>query len=52
MLLIKEEGLCEHQVILMSFFGRVPKSVLAKHYTDYNPERLKELLKANLRVLI
>jgi len=44
--------MCEHQVILMSFFRRVPKSVLAKHIADYNPERLKELLKTNLRVLI
>ncbi len=32
--------------------GRVPKSVLARHYTDYSPERLKEVYdKANLRVL-
>jgi integrase len=35
-----------------AFCGRVPKSVLAKHYTDYNPETLKEIYdKANLKVL-
>jgi integrase len=32
--------------------GRVPKSVLARHYTDYSPNRLKTIYdKANLRVL-
>jgi len=35
-----------------AFCGRVPKSVLAKHYTDYSPETLKEIYdKANLKVL-
>jgi len=35
-----------------AFCGRVPKSVLARHYTDYSPERLKEVYdKAGLRVL-
>jgi integrase len=35
-----------------AFCGRVPKSILAKHYTDYNPETLKEIYdKANLKVL-
>jgi len=35
-----------------AFCGRVPKSVLARHYTDYSPERLKRIYdKANLRVL-
>jgi len=35
-----------------AFCGRVPKSVLAKHYTDYNPETLKQIYdKANLKVL-
>jgi len=35
-----------------AFCGRVPKSVLAKHYTDYNPEKLKEIYdRASLRVL-
>ena len=24
------------------FCGRVPRSILAKHYTDFSPERLKE----------
>jgi len=26
-----------------AFCGRVPKSVLAKHYSDYSPERLKQI---------
>jgi len=35
-----------------AFCGRVPKSVLARHYTDFSPEKLKEIYdKANLRVL-
>jgi len=35
-----------------AFCGRVPKSVLAKHYTDYLPEKLKPIYdKAGLRVL-
>jgi len=30
--------------------GRVPQSVLARHYSDYSPEVLKEIYeKANLR---
>jgi integrase len=34
------------------FAGRVPKSVLARHYTDFNPERLKEIYdKSEIRVL-
>lgn len=33
--------------------GRMPKSVLARHYTDYSPERLKEIYdKANLKILV
>ena len=36
-----------------AFCGRVPQSVLARHYTDYSPERLKEIYdKANLRVFV
>ena len=32
--------------------GRTPKSVLARHYTDYSPEKLKRIYdKANLTVL-
>jgi len=32
--------------------GRVPKSVLARHYTDYSPQKLKTIYdKANLTVL-
>jgi len=35
-----------------AFCGRVPKSVLAKHYTDYNPEDLREIYdQAGLKVL-
>ena len=26
-----------------AFCGRVPKSVLARHYTDFSPEKLKEV---------
>jgi hypothetical protein len=28
---------------LKIFQGRVPKSVLARHYTDFSPEKLKEI---------
>jgi len=36
-----------------AFCGRTPKSVLARHYTDYNPERLRRIYeKAKLKVLI
>lgn len=35
-----------------AFCGRTPKSILARHYTEYNPERLKEIYeKASLNVL-
>jgi len=35
-----------------AFCGRVPRSILARHYTDYNPEKLKQIYdKADLRVL-
>ena len=35
-----------------AFCGRVPRSVLARHYTDYSPERLKEIyVRAGLKVL-
>lgn len=35
-----------------AFCGRAPKSILARHYTDYSPERLKRIYdRANLRVL-
>ena len=35
-----------------AFCGRVPRSVLARHYTDFSPGKLKEIYdKANLRVL-
>jgi integrase len=35
-----------------AFCGRVPRSILARHYTDYSPERLKQIYdKADLKVL-
>ncbi len=35
-----------------AFCGRVPRSILARHYTDFSTEKLKEIYgKANLRVL-
>jgi integrase len=35
-----------------AFCGRVPRSILARHYTDFSPEKLKEIYdKANLKVL-
>jgi intergrase/recombinase len=35
-----------------AFCGRTPKSVLARHYTDYSPGKLKEIYdKADLSVL-
>jgi integrase/recombinase XerD len=35
-----------------AFCGRVPKTVLAKHYSDYSPEKLKRIYdKADLKVL-
>jgi len=34
-----------------AFCGRVPKSVLARHYTDFSPDKLKEIYdKAELTV--
>ncbi len=38
---------------IYAFCGRTPKSVLAWHYTDYSPERLKKIYDdADLKVLI
>jgi integrase len=35
-----------------AFCGRIPKSVLAKHYSDYSIDKLKEIYEnANLRIL-
>ena len=35
-----------------AFCGRTPKSVLARHYTDYNPERLQKIYEeVNLKIL-
>ncbi len=40
------------EVYIDAFQGRVPKSVLARHYTDYSQEKLKEIYeKAGLKVL-
>jgi len=36
-----------------AFCGRVPRSVLARHYTDFSPERLKRVYdKVGLKVLV
>jgi integrase len=35
-----------------AFCGRVPQSVLARHYTDFSPEKLREIYeRARLRIL-
>ena len=34
-----------------AFCGRVPKSVLARHYTDFSPQKLEISEKANIEVL-
>jgi len=35
-----------------AFCGRTPKSVLARHYTDYAPEKLEDIYrKTNLKML-
>jgi len=35
-----------------AFCGRTPKSVLARHYSDYSPEKLKRIYdKADLKIL-
>jgi integrase len=35
-----------------AFCGRVPKSVLARHYTDFSPDKLREIFeRANLKIL-
>jgi integrase len=35
-----------------AFCGRTPKSILARNYTDYSPEKLRQIYeKANIRVL-
>ena len=35
-----------------AFCGRVPKSVLARHYTDFSPEKLKGIYeKADIRII-
>jgi len=39
-------------LVVDAFCGRTPKSVLARHYTDYSPRKLKEIYdRADLRVL-
>lgn len=35
-----------------AFYGKVPQSILARNYSDYSPEVLKEIYeKANLKIL-
>jgi integrase len=35
-----------------AFCGRIPKTILGRHYTDYSPKKLKEIYdKANLKLL-
>ena len=35
-----------------AFCGRTPKSVLARHYLDYSPEKMRKICeKADLKVL-
>jgi intergrase/recombinase len=35
-----------------AFCGRIPRSILARHYLDYSRDKLRELYdKTNLRVL-
>jgi len=35
-----------------AFCGRVSKSVLARHYTDFSPQKLEEIYeKANIKIL-
>ena len=36
-------GLGVSETCVDAFCGRVPKSVLARHYTDFSPEKLKEI---------
>ena len=47
---LTEKGVSDRYIDF--FCGRSPKSVLARHYTDYSPERLKQIYeKANTKVL-
>jgi integrase/recombinase XerD len=40
------------EIYVDAFCGRVPKSVLARHYTDFSPEKLKEIYeKAELKTI-
>lgn len=35
-----------------AFCGRVPQSILARHYSDYSPDILKEIYnKANIKII-
>jgi len=35
-----------------AFCGRLPKTILAKHYTDYSPSRLRRIYnRAGLKIL-
>jgi intergrase/recombinase len=45
-------GLSVSETYVDAFCGRVPKSVLARHYTDFSPEKLIKIYeKASLNIL-
>jgi len=40
------------EIYIDAFCGRVPKSVLARHYSDFSPQKLKEIYaKASICIL-
>jgi intergrase/recombinase len=40
------------ETYIHAFCGRVPKSVLARHYTDFSPNKLRKwYLETNIRLL-
>jgi integrase len=44
--------LCVSETYVDAFCGRVPKSVLARHYADFSPQKLEEIYeKANIKIL-
>jgi intergrase/recombinase len=52
MVLLRNARLGVSETYVDAFCGRVPKSVLARHYTDFSPEKLIEIYKkADLKVL-
>jgi intergrase/recombinase len=41
-----------YETYIDAFCGRVPKSVLARHYTEFSPQKLEEIYeKANIKIL-